>query len=88
MSKSIPAIEKEWRKRVSFDFGEGGMKQPEGFGDSGSPPFRRPGIVCASVPGRRFFSLPIKARPFAADSAMPSGGWLAVNATTPAIPAP
>lgn len=33
MSKSIPEVDKEWRQRVSFDFGEGGMKQPDGFGD-------------------------------------------------------
>lgn len=33
MSKSVPEIDKEWRKRVSFDFGEGGMKQPDGFKD-------------------------------------------------------
>jgi len=33
MSKNIPEVDKEWRQRVSFDFGEGGMKQPDGFGD-------------------------------------------------------
>lgn len=35
MSKSAPinADEKEWRRRVSFDFGEGGVQPPEGFKD-------------------------------------------------------
>lgn len=33
MSKPIAADEKEWRKEVSFDFGEGGMKPPAGFRD-------------------------------------------------------
>lgn len=33
MSKApaISADEKEWRRRVSFDFGEGGVQPPEGF---------------------------------------------------------
>jgi hypothetical protein len=30
---SLTADEKEWRKEVSFDFGEGGMQPPEGFKD-------------------------------------------------------
>ena len=29
--KSIPIEDKEWRQRVSFDFGKGGMAQPDGF---------------------------------------------------------
>ncbi len=34
MSKnSITVDEKEWRKEVSFDFGEGGMQPPAGFKD-------------------------------------------------------
>lgn len=35
MSKAptISADEKDWRRRVSFDFGEGGVQPPEGFKD-------------------------------------------------------
>lgn len=36
MSKAaatISADEKDWRRRVSFDFGEGGVTPPEGFKD-------------------------------------------------------
>lgn len=33
MGKNIPTIDKEWRERVSFDFGKGGMAVPEGFDD-------------------------------------------------------
>jgi hypothetical protein len=35
MSKAatISADEKEWRRRVSFDFGDGGLQPPEGFKD-------------------------------------------------------
>jgi len=34
-SKAPTAVENEWCRQVSFDFGKGkgGMKEPEGFGD-------------------------------------------------------
>ena len=31
MAKNIPTVDKEWRQRVSFDFGKGGLVAPEGF---------------------------------------------------------
>lgn len=31
MAKSVPVETNEWRRRVSFDFGKGGLSVPEGF---------------------------------------------------------
>jgi RPA family protein len=33
MSKSPPPIEEQWSRRVSFDFGKGGIQPPKGFSD-------------------------------------------------------
>jgi len=33
MAKGIPDIEEEWRRKVSFDFGKGGLAPPDGFRD-------------------------------------------------------
>lgn len=30
-AKPVDAFEKEWRRKVSFDFGKGGLEAPEGF---------------------------------------------------------
>ncbi|MEW6385909.1 MAG: hypothetical protein AB1491_00110 [Thermodesulfobacteriota bacterium] len=32
-AQPVDAFEKEWRRKVSFNFGKGGMQEPEGFKD-------------------------------------------------------
>lgn len=31
MAKTVDPFEKEWRRKVSFNFGRGGMEKPKGF---------------------------------------------------------